>query len=407
MKLRRAVMYGAGNIGRGFIGQQFSEAGYEVVFIDVKQEIIQAMNRSNRYPIKIVSDTGKEDIWVEHIWAIDGRDERKVVEIIAGADIMATAVGVHILPNIVKIIAKGLKLRWQQENYVPLNILLCENLLNVEKYFSYEIGKYLSYEEKELMSKYIGFVRTSIGRMVPVMTKERQRDNLLGIWVEPYCSLPVDQAAIKGEILKMKNLIPYTPFDFYVEKKLYIHNMGHAITAYLGQLSGYTYIDDAIKDPLIKLIVLKAMQESAIALSRKYKMALDGLLVHVDELLYRFRNPYLGDTILRVGKDPVRKLKAKDRLIGAAICCQNNKLNPVYISFGIGAALCFRDEEDNQLSAFHKSIKTNGLILALEALGLIDGDSKILNNIVYFYELLKSGKGIAELITEIEYKKVG
>lgn len=38
---------------------------------------------------------------------------------------------------------------------------------------------------------------------------------------------------------------------------------------------------------------------------------------HIDDLLYRFKNKALGDTIFRVGCDLTRKLSAEDRLAGA------------------------------------------------------------------------------------------
>lgn len=394
----KAVMYGAGNIGRGFIGQQFSEAGYEVIFIDVNEQIINGMNDKGGYPIKIVSQDVVQDVWVDHVSAVDGRDEVLVAKIIAEADIMATAVGVNVLPYIIKNIAVGLKLRWRERNLNPLNILLCENLMSADEYFIKELSLFMDEDEAALLLEQVGFIRTSIGRMVPVMTEERRTENPLGIWVEPYCQLPVDVAVWKGQMPDMKNLVPYTPFDYYVDKKLFIHNMGHALTAYLGQLSGYTYVWEAINDQVIKKLALKAMGESAQALARKYDQSLDSLLDHVEDLLYRFANPHLGDTIARVGKEPIRKLGAKDRLIGAANCCLEQGIKPETIACGIAAALLFEDKKDEAFNNLKKRIESEGIKkIATEITGT-DENSWLVNEVDRNYRNLLNGSSLVDVI---------
>jgi mannitol-1-phosphate 5-dehydrogenase len=139
--------------------------------------------------------------------------------------------------------------------------------------------------------------------MVPVMTPEMQGGNMLKIWVEEYDQLPVDKDGFKGEIPEIKNMLPYSPFKFYIERKLYIHNMGHATTAYLGHLKGCTYIWEAIGDESIRKTVREAMMESAQAISKAHGIELIKIEEHVDDLLYRFSNRQLGDTIERVGRD--------------------------------------------------------------------------------------------------------
>lgn len=140
----------------------------------------------------------------------------------------------------------------------------------------------------------IGLVEASIGRMVPVMTQEMQGGNVLRVCVEEYGELPVDKAAFKGEIPDIKNMKPYSPFDFYIQRKLYIHNMGHAMTAYLGKLKEYSFIWEAIMDPSIKYVVSKAMQDSAVALSKEHSFGVEEILNYVDDLIYRFGNKQLG-----------------------------------------------------------------------------------------------------------------
>ncbi|MBC7960784.1 MAG: mannitol dehydrogenase, partial [Vallitaleaceae bacterium] len=265
--MKKAIMYGAGNIGRGFIGQLMSESGYEVVFIDVNAALLEALNKEEKYPVKILAGNTSKEIIVENVRGVSGLEMDQVAHEIATADLMATAVGVNVLPRIIKPICEGLKKRWQHGNMNPLNILICENLMDANHFLAELIKKELQGKDLEYFETLVGLVEASIGRMVPVMTPEMQEGNILRICVEEYGILPVDKDAFKGEIPKIKNLLPYSPFDFYIQRKLFIHNMGHALAAYLGKLKGYTYIWEAINDPFIKLAVTSAMKDCATAMA--------------------------------------------------------------------------------------------------------------------------------------------
>ncbi|MBR5218717.1 MAG: mannitol dehydrogenase [Clostridia bacterium] len=344
----KAVMYGAGNIGRGFIGQLLSQSGYSVAFVDVNPDVIKAINDAGRYPINILYKNSSEEIWVENVSCVDGKDIDAVATAIAEADIMATAVGVNILKFIAAPIAAGLKKRWENGNNTPLNIIICENLIGADKVLKQLISENL--DDTDKLDTLVGFVEASIGRMVPVQTPEMQNGNPLRVCVEAFDKLPLDKAAFKGEIPAIKNAILFTPFEFYIERKLFIHNMGHAFTAYLGALCGYDYIWQAIEDPRIEVCVLRAMTQSAIALSKRHGVDVTELYDHVTDLISRFGNRQLGDTVKRVGGDIKRKLSENDRIIGALKMCNEQGVAADYIELAAAAALNF-PFDDTGLSA--------------------------------------------------------
>jgi mannitol-1-phosphate 5-dehydrogenase len=341
--MKKAIQFGAGNIGRGFIGQLFSQSGYEVVFADVNTLLIDALNKEKKYPIRVVSNARSHEIIIEQVRAVNSNDTSRVGDEIAGADIIATAVGVNVFRQLAYPISEGLKLRWQRKNFEPINIIICENLIDANKILSELVRKALPAEEQALMDSLVGFVESSIGRMVPVMTAEMQEGNILRIWVEEYAQLPVDKDGFKGVIPGIMNLVPFSPFGFYIKRKLYIHNMGHALTAYLGSLKGYTCIWQAIEDDTIRHSCRGAMMESARALEKEYGIPMEKLEEHVDDLISRFGNRQLGDTVERVGRDILRKLAPNDRMIGALNNCLKWGIYPDYICRGIAAALRFTD----------------------------------------------------------------
>lgn len=362
--MKQAVMYGAGNIGRGFIGKTLSESGYEVCFLDIVPEVIEAFNKDHEYRVRVVSNEGERLDTVGNVRAVNANTE-EAIETIAACDIMASAVGVNVLPHIAENIAKGMRLR-MKESGRPLDIILAENQLDADKIMRGYIYQYLNEDEKKWADENLGLVEASIGRMVPPLSPEDRAGDPLLIAVEPYCQLPVDREAFRGGIPDLKGLVPYAPFSFYIRRKLFVHNMGHAVCAYLGWLKGYEYIYEAVADDAIKNTAQAAMDGSAAALSKEYGVPENELKEHVRDLLFRFGNKALRDTTVRVGADPVRKLRHDDRLVGAALYCMEQGIDPENIVVGIAAALRFAPEGDKAAAGIQTALKTDGLDAVIE-----------------------------------------
>ncbi len=353
-------MYGAGNIGRGFIGKAFYESGYDVCFIDVADDVVNKLNRDGCYPVKIISNEAEKIETVNNVYAVNGRDVDCAAEEIAAADVMATAVGVGALLHIIPVLCAGLKKRFD-EGGGPLNIIICENLIDADKYMRALIEKEMGAQYKNVLDQNLGLVSASVGRMVPVMTQEMKEGNILMVWVEPYDELPVDKAAFVGEIPGIKNLVPYTPFGYYIKKKLFVHNMGHAICAYLGWLKGYRFIYQCVADDDIRRVANAAMLETTSALHKEYGIPKRELHDHIEDLLSRFSNQALGDTVERVAKDPLRKLGSNDRLVGAALYCVSMGTEPRHIIGGIAAALRYDNPGDAAAAQMQRLINEKGI----------------------------------------------
>lgn len=395
--MKQAVMYGGGNIGRGFIGALFSQSGYEVTFIDVAEPVVRALQEQKKYPIRIVDSHGHEDIWVEHVTAVNGNDA-EAIEKIAGCDIMATAVGARILKFIVPNIVAGLRGRWEMGKG-PLNIIICENLNNANRVLEAMLKAELTQEEQEKFDETVGLVEASIGRMVPIQTEEMKAGEPMRVCVERYGFLPVDQAAFRGEIPQIRNMVPYAPFDFYIKRKLYVHNMGHAVCAYMGDLLGLEYIYEAIAVPEVRILVQNAMQESEMALSKRYGVPMMDLQEHITDLLYRFTNRALQDTCRRVGGDPARKLGPDDRLIGSSLLAMEEGVTPAYIAVGAAAGL-------------RRYLKENGGIQSMEAaktaltdIAKLDAAHPLSRLIMHYYGMLLDGCSPGKLANEAEKQK--
>jgi mannitol-1-phosphate 5-dehydrogenase len=344
--MKQAIVFGAGNIGRGFIGQLFSESGYAVTFVDVDQPLLDALNRRGEYTIRLVTNERSEEVTVGPVRAIHAGDREAVAEAVARAEIGATAVGAAVLKHVAPAIAAGIERRTQAGVVEPLNIIVCENLKGAAATLRDLVRSALPINRHSFMAEHIGFVDTVIARMVPPLTPELRAQDPSLILVEPYKELPVDRAGFIGEPPAVVGMIPYAPFAFFTERKLYIHNAGHAVLAYLGYQACYEYGYEALADDDIYSQVRGAMEESALALTRKHHPPAGALEANIEDLLARFANRALGDTILRLGRDPLRKLAPSDRLVGAARNALAQGVTPTHLITGIAAALCFDHPDD-------------------------------------------------------------
>ena len=341
-----AVHFGAGNIGRGFLGQLYHASGYNTVFIDVVDAVVTALQERHGYPIHIVSNAGTDVIAIDHVDAVDGKDMETAAQTLASADIASTAVGVNVLPKVAPTIARAIELRFAADGAAPLNLLVCENLIGAGAFLREEVRKHLAPALHGTLDGHVGFVEVSIGRMVPVSTTEDRAKDPLLVRVEPYCELPVDATGFRGAIPAIAHLQPKENFAAYVERKLFVHNMSHAATAYLGHLRGHEFIWQAEENASVREVVAQAMHEACEGLHRKHGLDRAELDAYADDLLDRYQNHALGDRVDRVARDPLRKLGNNDRIIGAMRMCASHEVVPEAIALAAAAAIRYDDPDD-------------------------------------------------------------
>ena len=376
-----------------------SQSGYEVTFIDVAEPVVKALQEKRTYPVRYVSSEGHQDVWIENVTAVNGNDAEAASDAIANCDIMATAVGARILKFIVPNIVAGLRKRWAMGGGA-LNIIICENLMDANKVLEGMLKEQLTAEEQAKFDETVGLVEASIGRMVPVQTEEMKDGEPMRVCVESYGFLPVDKAAFVGGVPEIRNMVPYEPFDFYIKRKLYVHNMGHATCAYLGDLLGLAYIYQSIAVPEVRVLVHNAMLESAMALSGKYGADLGALQQHITDLLYRFTNAALLDTCQRVGGDPARKLSPEDRLIGSSRLALEQGVMPAYIAVGAAAGLHRYIKEADGMEQGVASAKK-----VLAEVSCLNAEDTLAKLILEYYEMLLSGCTLGDLCAKAEQNK--
>lgn len=315
---KKLVLFGAGKIGRSFIGQLFSIGGFEVVFIDINKAVIDALNSRGNY--NVITKAEKEEILnIRNVRGVYFEEKQQVVYEIATAGILAVSVGIDGLEPIFRILAEGLIQRQSIDCDCPLDIIIAENMRDADSYFRQQLEKLLP--EDYPFEKLVGLIETSIGKMVPIMQKKDLHEDILQIFAEPFNILILNRKGFRNPIPSIKGIAPKENMKAWVDRKMFIHNLGHSTAAYLGYVYNprFIYLHEALAVPEIYKDVRETMLQAAEILLVKYpdEFTPSHLDDHINDLLYRFQNKALGDTIFRVGCDLPRKLGPHDRLAGA------------------------------------------------------------------------------------------
>lgn len=386
-----AIIFGAGNIGRGFLGQLFSESGYRVCFVDIDAALIDAFRARGAYTIRLVDNAHTEEVRVGPVTGLLASDAGAVAEELAAASLGATAVGARALPHVAPSVAAGIRLRAQRGVEVPLNLIICENLKGAAATFRAMVYAHLDDAEQRYAQEHVGFVDTVIGRMVPELAPELRAQDPTLIIVEPYKELPVDRAGFVGPIPEVVGMEPCDDFALYTARKLYLHNAGHAILGYLGYRRGHTLGYETLEDPTIRPVLDGALEEALRGIVRRHGAGEAWLRAHVADLLERFANRALADPLLRLARDPLRKLAPDDRLVGAARVAEGTGQVPINLALGIAAALAFDAPQDASAQELQRRIAAEGVEAVLTSACAIDPHEPLGRAVLEHYHRLHQG----------------
>ncbi|CCJ87111.1 mannitol-1-phosphate 5-dehydrogenase [Cronobacter dublinensis] len=377
----KALHFGAGNIGRGFIGKLLADAGIGLTFADVNQTVLDALNARHSYQVRVVGEHEQIDT-VSGVDAVNSTSD-DVVTLIAQVDLVTTAVGPVVLERIAPAIAKGLALRKAQGNERPLNIIACENMVRGTSQLKTHVFNALAQDDNPWVESHVGFVDSAVDRIVP--PSESAANDPLEVTVETFSEWIVDKTQFKGELPTIPGMELTDNLMAFVERKLFTLNTGHAITAYLGKQAGHQTIRDAILDEKIRLVVRGAMEESGAVLIKRYGFDDAKHAAYIEKILGRFENPYLKDDVERVGRQPLRKLSAGDRLIKPLLGTLEYGLPHQNLVLGIAAAMHFRSADDPQAQELAQLIADKGPQAALAQVSGLDANSDVVAGAVNAY----------------------
>lgn len=374
----KAVHFGGGNIGRGFIGQVLCENNISVTFVDVNEEIIDALNTRDSYNIEI-ADTG-ELIEISSVKGINnGKNPDAVIEAIREADIVTTAIGPKILPFIAPLIAGGIEER-KLSKKTAIDIIACENMIGGSDYLKSEVLKYTTKECLDYMETSVGFPNAAVDRIVPM----QQHDDSLFVSVEEYREWVIDKTMMKNEALKLVGVNYVEDLTPYIERKLFTVNTGHATVAYEGYAKGYKTILEAISHQEIETKLRAVLNETGSLMINKWDFDSKEHELYIEKIIRRFKNEKIIDDITRVARTPMRKLGRHERFIQPLVELKARELSYEAILDTIGKVFnynCIEDEESVTLQNMLKEKVSEKVISEVTGLEDIDLVNEIKNKL--------------------------
>ncbi|MEK5308785.1 MULTISPECIES: mannitol-1-phosphate 5-dehydrogenase [Bacillus] len=350
----KALHFGAGNIGRGFIGSLLKASGFELVFTDVNEAVINELNEKGEYTVELAAPGQQQEV-VGPVSAINSaKDPAALIEAIATADLITTAVGPAVLNIIASSIAEGLK---QKKPDHIINIVACENMIGGSSHLKKAVFSHLTADEQEALSHTVGFPNAAVDRIVPM----QHHEDILKVSVEPFFEWVIDETGFIGDVPQIDGATFVQDLTPFIERKLFTVNTGHALAAYVGYEKGVQTIKEAVDTQEIRQVVEGALHETGSYLIDTYGFQKEEHDAYIQKIIKRFENAFISDEVTRVARSPLRKLGADDRLIGPA----KKIKQPQYLVKGIVAALAYdftEDEEAVRLQALRKEKCIEGVL---------------------------------------------
>ena len=333
----KAVHFGAGNIGRGFVGLLLSNAGYELVFADVAEALIDALANSGSYAVHEVGDDPRTTVVRGYSALNSAKQAEELTAAIASADIVTTAVGAHILKFVAPAIAAGIAAR--PDGAPTVAVMACENAINGTDILRGEVE--LAYAGDDLADRAL-FANTAVDRIVPAQDPNAGLD----VTVENYFEWAIETPPFGGRVPEIPGVTWVDDLEPYIERKLFTVNTGHATAAWFGHAAGIEKISDALAEPSVAAKVADALADTKSLIVAKHGVDETVQTAYVSKILKRFANPHLPDTTLRVGRGPLRKLSRHDRFISPAAQLADRGMPANGLLAAIGAGLSFDTPDD-------------------------------------------------------------
>ena len=372
----QSVHFGAGNIGRGFIGQLLHEAGYDITFVDIQDGVVNGLKARGRYDVILADETATR-IPVNRVTALHSVNEAvEVTGRLAEADLITTAVGPSVLPILAPAIAQGLVERGRRGG-APVNVIACENMIGGSQALRSSVMECVPDEYAGAVEAVAGFPNAAVDRIVPEQTTEG-----VDVHVEPFYEWIVDASQVKGERPDVSGITYVEDLRPYIERKLLTVNTGHSATAYLGYAHGDSTIHAALEDEHVRETVSNTLKETGLLLVKEYGFDPEKHREYRHKVLARFGNPRISDDVTRVARAPIRKLGRNERFVSPALRLIDMGHMPECLAAVIRAVLRYDDPKDEEAQELQETIRAEGDRSTLARYAGIEADHPLVGLVV-------------------------
>lgn len=385
--MKEALVFGAGKIGQGFIGDLLHDDGYKIYFADVNEETVADINRKNCYSLFLTNHNYREKI-IDNVSAFSLRTDReKIIALITKVDILTTSVMKTNLIKVAPIIAEGLKERLEKKQK-RIIVMACENAI-----FGTDILKKHILETKLISSEELQrvgmFPNTGVDRFVFGGIYNGKS----GVAVSDAHELAIERQKLDDPLSTPITGAEYVDnLEAVLKRKIYLVNCWLAISSYIGAYKGYTMVNQTLLDKDIQKVAINAVRESANALCAKFDFSDKDMDDYIDKMIIARYDDYnqegIVDTISRVGRQPIRKLLPDDRIIGPANLAAEFNLPYDYLMMGAAYGYKYENKEDEEAVRLQKLISDMGIEETIVKISNLKKGGPMYNTLLKYYHEL-------------------
>lgn len=368
---KRAVVFGAGKIARGFIAHLLTLSGYHITFVEKNQALVNSLHERGKYDV-VIMGAPEKNITIQNFDVYGSDDTEAVADAVSRASVIFISIGGPNLPQIAPLLAAGLKRR-----KTGINIVLGENYFQPAQWLRSLIAEHLTPAQQEWFMREVGIVETMILRSTVEPTEEMRAADPLSLKAQDMWEMPADKESFVGEIPPIQGLSPKENFQSGLIRKLFTYNSINAVIAYTGHLKGYSLLSEAANDPEIVDLARASYRECSDALCQRYNLNPDEQQEFAEAAIAKYQKREIVDPIERNARDPLRKLSRNDRLIGPACLALEYGSQPVALCHGIAAALLYDSPNDPSCQQLQRLVREKGISATISEVCAIDANGEL------------------------------
>lgn len=182
------------------------------------------------------------------------------------------------------------------------------------------------------------FCNTLVDRII---TSPADVNNPLDVQAEPYHIFVIEDHGKLSPLLPTEeaklNVIFTDDLEYYRKRKVRILNGGHTSMVPVGHLAGIETVQDCMTSPIMSTFIERLTYDE---ICPSVNFPKDDAKTYADEVLDRFRNPFLDHKLLRISLNSISKLNV--RIVPSIIAYQQlNGSLPQRLCFAFASMLIF------------------------------------------------------------------
>lgn len=385
---RKILIWGAGKIGRGFLGDLFHQAGYKLVFVDRNKQVVNDLNNHPSYTVVYCGNGGQcADVNVSGYTALHMLQKDAVIEQLCECSLMAVAIPPEGFSELAEMLYAAISQRLAANINKTLDIIFCVNAFDPAQKLRDELDARLSSDEKAYCDQHFGFVSALTWRVAIAPDDEQLARDPLAVVTNGYSELPVDKKAFLGDLPSVAGLAFTDNLPEMEIRKYYTYNMLHAVFAYMGYVRGHALAFESIADPVVMQTARGALDEIGQTLMQTCGFTQADTDQWNEAAIKQLDNPVFKDTLVRLGADTSPKLGRNERLTDPALLCRDHGVWPYYLTKAIAHAFLFDPEADEKSHMVSEYARVCGIKEAAKRFCGLENEPELLELIRLHYDM--------------------